>query len=544
MRTLVFLALFAVAAVAEADPKAEQAARKAVEKNPKDVDAWLALADALVARGEPHDAWAMLADEALVALPDNLRLTTKLGEVFLEVAAKEAANQGDGTFIRSLYMDAERMFDTVLAEEPKNAAALYGKARANYQLSDVAERRAKAKEAVAACLQVDPKFAAAHALQADMLYAGARDIKDNASRLAKYAAAESKYETAVGLDTGTALWFVRLGHSRIAQGKRDEAKAAYLDALRHHPDDNTAILSGLTYLVGRDWKKMVDPLKEAAQVAPKSAPVFYYLGYAYFVNGMNGDAAEAFRKAVALNPNMPDALHYLGQTHEKRNEADKALDYYRRTLKVNPDHAGAAQSFHDLVLARANDIGWVEKRFEELIELAPSREQHMGFILNNYALVLRNWAESNGAAKESPPPVARRRIKRSGEIYEMAAAILPNEPQIQSDTGLLFQFYPCNRDPEKAKRYFARALELSDYVYRDAFDGLMKICYRTKDWRLLAEYAEGVIGAIERGRHAIAPVGGRPPAVIPAQTPGLRARAERALRTARAKLAEKTDKSE
>ncbi len=540
MRIPVCLVLLLVAAVgtasAEGETKAERAARAAVKKNPKDIGAWLTVADAMMKRGEPHDAWTLLEDRAMPALPGNLRLTSKLGEIFLAVGAKEAANRGDGTYIRNLYMDAERMFDEVLAKEPKNAEALFGKARANYQLSDVAERMAAAKKAISDCLIADPKFAAAHALQADMLYAAARTVKDAASRLAKYAAAESKYEIAISLDKSTSLWFVRLGHARIAQGKRDSAKAAYLDGLKHHPDDATPILSGLAYLAGKDWKKMVDPLKEAVAIAPKSAHAWYYLGYAYYVNGLNDAAAAAFKKATTLKPGMTEALFYIGQTFEKQNKADKALDYYRRVLKANKDHQGAAQRFHDMALARPTDISQAEKLFEELIRLAPTRKQHMGYFLNNYALVLRNWAERAGAAKDSPPPAARKRIKRSGEVYEMAAAILTNEPQIQSDTGLLFEFYPCNRDAVKAKRYFTRSLDLSDYVYRDAFDGLTRICYRTKDWELLSDYAEGVIGAIERGRQAIAPIGGQAPREVKAQTPGLRARAQRALQTAKAKL--------
>jgi hypothetical protein len=133
------------------------------------------------------------------------------------------------------------------------------------------------------------------------------------------------------------------------------------------------------------------------------------------------------------------------------------------------------------------------------------------------------------------PDVAKR-LKRSGEVYEEAAALLQNEPQVQSDTGLLFEFYPANFDADKAKRYFCRALEISDYTYRDAFDGLNRLCRKTGDWETLRDYSEGVIGSLERGKQAIAPVGGGSPRELPNETPGLKARAQAAFRDANARL--------
>ena len=111
----------------------------------------------------------------------------------------------------------------------------------------------------------------------------------------------------------------------------------------------------------------------------------------------------------------------------------------------------------------------------------------------------------------------------------------PGTPQIQSDTGLLFQYYPCNFDAAKAKLYFTRALELSDFAYRDAFDGLDRLCRQTNDWETLEKYAESVVGSMERNQ-AIAPVGGNAPEAIPNETPGLKARAEAALKLAQEKL--------
>jgi tetratricopeptide (TPR) repeat protein len=217
--------------------------------------------------------------------------------------------------------------------------------------------------------------------------------------------------------------------------------------------------------------------------------------------------------------------------HERLGDAEKALDGYREALRLAPGYADAAFRFEGVIRTR-QDMDRAEKLYEELIKLAPENVD----VHNNYALLLRDWSEATRRATDADPPAeVKRRIKRSGEVYEAAAALSP-DPQIQSDTGLLFEFYPCNFDAEKAKRYFIKSLQNSDFAYRDAFDGLDRLCRRTGDWETLADSAERVVGSMERGNHAIAPAGAGPAEARPNESPGLKARAEAALRLAQEKL--------
>ena len=118
----------------------------------------------------------------------------------------------------------------------------------------------------------------------------------------------------------------------------------------------------------------------------------------------------------------------------------------------------------------------------------------------------------------------------------MAAAAAPDVPQILSDTGLLFWYYPCNFDADKAKGYLKRSLDLSDYSYLDAWNGLDKLCRRIADWETLADYAERVVGAMERGVVPTSPVGAGAPGPRPNEKAGMQARAEAALKLAQEKL--------
>jgi tetratricopeptide (TPR) repeat protein len=504
--------------------RAADTARRLTKRDPKNVDAWVVLADALIGLGEPADAWEAL-EAGMETSPDAAPLYVKLGDVFVAMAVREQGASNDGTTIRNYYLDAERMYAEGAKRDAKSADAVYGQAFVNFWLG----QKGKAKELVALCLGLSEDHGKAHALQAYMFYLDK-----------KYPEAQAKYEIALKLDDSDPVTFVRYGHTFVAQGKDHEAKKAYLAGLKRHPGNDTPIRSGLYHLANRDkakksWLNLEPFLQEAVKVAPNSAPAWYYLGYCRFANNRFEAALAAYKNADKFAPDTATYLFNIGYCHEQLGDAKKALGHYRKALKAQPDHTDSTNRFYGIAIVKRGNIEEASELFEELITLAPNTSS----VHNDYALILRNWAEPKGAAGQDPPREVRQRIKRSGEVYEIAARLAPDDPQIQSDTGLLFEFYPCNFDAQKAKRYFTRSLDISGYVYRDAFDGLTRLCVRTSDWKTLRDYAANVVDALgDGGRHAVAPVGAGVPKELPNETPGLLARARSALSRAEAKLAE------
>lgn len=504
--------------------RAADTARRLTGKDPANVDAWLVLADALVRLNRPADAWDAL-EAGMERSPNAAPLYVKLGDVFVAMAVAEQQGSNDGTTIRNYYLDAERMYAEAAKKDPKSADAVYGQAYVNFWLGD----KAKAKELVALCLGLNADHGKAHALQGYIFYTDQ-----------KFAEAQAKYEIALKLDDSDPLTFVRYGHTFVAQGKDAEAKKAYLAGLKRHPQNDIAIRSGLYHLANRgksqpSWANLEPYLMEAVKVAPNSSPAWYYLGYCHVQNQRFESALAAYRKADKFAPNNALYLFNIGYCHELLGDAKDALEYYRKALKIHPDYPDATNRFYGIAIAKAGDVKEASALFEELITLAPNTSS----IHNDYALILRDWAEKRGATAKDPPREVRQRIKRSSEVYEIAARLAPDDPQIQSDTGLLFEYYPCNFDAAKAKRYFTRSLDISGYVYRDAFDGLFRLCVRTGDWKTLRDYAANVIDALDQGgRHAVAPAGGGPPKELPNETPGLLARARAGLKQAEEKLAE------
>ena len=493
---------------------AAQAARKLAEKDPANVDAWLVLADALVAQGEPSDAWVAL-ETAIEANPKEARLNLKLGDVFVKMAEVEQAGAKDGTTIMNYYLDAERMYAEALQKDPKSADAVYGMAYANFY----AGRKEKAREFISRCLAMQRDHARCLALQAFLFY-GER----------KYPEAQRIYEIALKLDDSNPTDMVRYGHTLFVQKKTKEARAAYIACLKRHPDNYVPIVSGLFYVAGKDWRKMVPILKEAAAAAPKSAPTWYYLGYSHDLNGNTREAEAAYQAALKLRPREAQYMYSVGYMKEKQGDARGALAMYRKALKAAPGQTDAVRQFEGMILGMRNDIDAAETLYGELLDLAPQN----GWVRNNFALMLRDWAQPRGASKQkSPAPEVLRRIKRSAQVYEEAAKLLPEQAQVQSDTGLLFEFYPAIRDDKKAERYFVEALVISEWTYRDAWSGILRLARRTKNWALLKEHAEAMIDSLENyGRKIKAPVGGGVPRELPNQTPMVLEQAKAALRLA------------
>jgi len=495
----------------EETPAAKKA-RVAIEKDPANADKQLAYADILIEVNEPEEAWTSL-EKALEANAKDGRLDVRLGDVFVLLAKKEAARSQDGTTIRNFYLDAERMYVEALKKDSKLYLAHYGTAIVNFNLNE----KEKARKAIADCLGVKKDFGKAHALQAQMFY-----------NERKFAEARDKFEIALKLDQSVPVTFVRYGHCFLLLKQPAKAQEAYIEVLKYHPDYTASILSGLINLAGKSYKKATPYLKAAVDAAPKSPVAWFYYGYTLEVNSMFDKALKAYGKALKLRPKNAQYTYYVGLMHEKKNDGGTALDYYRKALRLNPDYAEAAgQAWGIAVSYASQNFDQAEKLLEEFIKLAPRN----GWIQNNYALMLRDWAERRGAAKgDNLSKDVKRRIKRSGEVYELAAAVLVKEAQIQSDCGLLFEFYPSCRDDAKAEKYFLRALEISEFTYRDAWSGVRRLCMRTKNWELLHDCADGVLGALEdSGRVPTAPVGRGAPKPVPNARPMMIAQAKQAL---------------
>jgi hypothetical protein len=108
--------------------------------------------------------------------------------------------------------------------------------------------------------------------------------------------------------TNDAMYYVRLGWRLREEGRLDESKLAFGDAL------------------------LVDPVTTDA---------WYGLGYVARDTGDQAAAADAFYRILQRDPNHANAMYELGTLAEVDGRREAARELYTRTLKIAPHHAGA-----------------------------------------------------------------------------------------------------------------------------------------------------------------------------------------------------------
>jgi hypothetical protein len=88
-----------------------------------------------------------------------------------------------------------------------------------------------------------------------------------------------------------------------ARGRMDEAAEQLRDARRLDPDNSDLHRElGITFLLGKDWKRARIEMLEAIHSDPADAEAYNGLGYALTKMGMIDAAVEAFHIATRLDP--------------------------------------------------------------------------------------------------------------------------------------------------------------------------------------------------------------------------------------------------
>ncbi len=132
-----------------------------------------------------------------------------------------------------------------------------------------------------------------------------------------------------------------LGIALEAMGRREEAVASYLTALRINPrhaetrNNLTGLLPELEPLPGA-----IACYRRIAQQLPDEAVVHKLLGLALQNSGQLEAALASYRQALTLKPDYLGARSNLGNAQLSLGLAAEAIDSYGAALKIDPGHAG------------------------------------------------------------------------------------------------------------------------------------------------------------------------------------------------------------
>ena len=119
---------------------------------------------------------------------------------------------------------------------------------------------------------------------------------------------------------------VKKGNEYFAQGKYEEALAAYQDALLDDPLNEIALFDqGDAYYKMKKYKEAIEAFQKVvgSKNLTLSSKAFYNIGNAYFQQNKLKEAIESYKKALELNPNDRDAKYNLELARAKLKEMAK-----------------------------------------------------------------------------------------------------------------------------------------------------------------------------------------------------------------------------
>lgn len=276
----------------------------AVQANPMDVSARLALIEHHIARRHPKEA-LLAAQDAVAAIPDNVLLQDALGRAQLATGDTQQALL---TFRQIANTQSS------LPEPFLRLAEVYLAAR------DFESAKANLRKA----LEVSPKLLAAQQMLVQL--ALARSRPDDAVQVARQVQKERPAE-AVGYVMEADIQFMRKAW--------EPAISALRAALTRAPLLPIATKLHVTY--NEAGRRAEADRFAAAWMGdhPRDAGFLTYLGMAASVNKDYGIAESRFREVLALRPDDPAALNNVADSMARQGKAD-ALPLAKRANELAP----------------------------------------------------------------------------------------------------------------------------------------------------------------------------------------------------------------
>jgi len=144
-------------------------------------------------------------------------------------------------------------------------------------------------------------------------------------------------------------------------GHRDEAEAAYEQALEFAPNDPDLLFeAGVYKLHAGQQKEAVKLLEHCVRITPGDGDAQYYLAQAYHLNAQDDLALRAIRRAVKADPKNPAVWQKYGELLCSTSDCKEGLPWL-----LKAQHADASLPNVDY------DIAWTDFKLMDVAGAAP-----------------------------------------------------------------------------------------------------------------------------------------------------------------------------
>jgi predicted O-linked N-acetylglucosamine transferase (SPINDLY family) len=156
----------------------------------------------------------------------------------------------------------------------------------------------------------------------------------------KFEEAIAAYRRAIGIKPDFAEAHSNLGIMLVVQGKLEEAIAAFRRAISIKPDHTEAHSNLGTMLVNQGkLEEAIAAYRRAIDIKPDFAQAHSNLANALAKQGKLEEAIAAYRQAIGIKPDFAEAHSNLGGALAKQGKLEEAISAYRRAISIKPDFA-------------------------------------------------------------------------------------------------------------------------------------------------------------------------------------------------------------
>ena len=203
-----------------------------------------------------------------------------------------------------------------------------GEFEISFSLAYLNHRNAtKAIEMLRQIRKKDPQLMALAATNLSFLYYLEQDY-ENADKYANIALEHDKYNAQALVNKGNCL---------MQQGKEEEARDSYLEAIGVEADCVEALFNlGLVSKLMGSYDEALQVFEKLNRIIPKSPEVLYEISDCFDKIGILPNAIDWMHRLINLVPTDPAVWRRLGSIWDKDNNSTQAFHCYSESIKFNP----------------------------------------------------------------------------------------------------------------------------------------------------------------------------------------------------------------
>lgn len=155
--------------------------------------------------------------------------------------------------------------------------------------------------------------------------------------------------------------FNKAGIMYLKQGKIEESKNAFLNALKIDPLNTEALNNlGLLYYYLKDYDKAIKFFSDVIKRDPSYTDAYFNLGNTYYQLGYKNigyfkSTIDNYKKVVSLNPNYKSAYYNMGNAYFMMEDYKSAIDSYKKADTNNDKvRKNIAISYYNLAVTEDN----------------------------------------------------------------------------------------------------------------------------------------------------------------------------------------------